>query len=601
MTQQPKDQDSMDSGLFFGEVREAIRNALPTLLADHPGVTVPETFLFTLTQPPEFRFGQAAIACHPLSKLLRTSPIQIAERLAKIVNSGRLETIERAEAVSGHLNFHCEFTKLAKRLLPEIHAGSYFLRMLLPASQREKVLVEYSQPNTHKALHVGHLRNTVYGDAVCNLLAAVGHEVVRATYPGDLGTHIAKTLWYLKKTGAKLPTENRAEWLGHKYAEADDYIEKAIATEKGTPQAAAMKDEVMQVLRDLEDKKGALYPLYLTTREWSLEQMRETYQWLGVHFDVWYFESECDLPSRELVRKKFKEGFFVQSEGAIGIDLSSDGLGFALFLKSDGGGLYLTKDLELIRRKFEDPAVTRSIVVVDSRQKLHFQQLFRTAELMGYPQAARSEHLSYETVTTEDGSPFSSRSLTGMSLKDLRAQMEAKVIHDYLEPNASEWTSEEMQKTAMQVALGALKYGFLHVDSGGVIRFVLGDWLKLDGDTGPYLQYVHARCASLLRKQGQPANNFSDFKIQHATERELLHWLGQFCASVRTSNTSHRPSVLAAYLYDLCRYFNRFYTECPIKDASPVERGTRLYLVDATERVLKRGLEILGIPAPDRM
>jgi arginyl-tRNA synthetase len=589
----------MNHDAFLAEVLAALDQALAEMLSQAKITNASaDEFAPTPTPPPQFDLGQAAIPCHPLAKMLRSAPPKIAQHLADAINGRKHRYIAKVDAVNGYLNFHCQFVAYAEQLLPEIRSGRYFTRKLLLPSQIEKIVVEYSQPNTHKALHVGHLRNMVYGDAVCNLLAFAGHEVVRATYPGDMGTHIAKTLWYLHERGAdkKLPTENQADWLGHMYAEADEYVTNA----EKKPEGAALKAQITAVLHDLQHRQGSYYPLYLTTREWSLAQMREIYQWLGIHFDVWYFESECDEPSRELVLRKFQEGFFVKSEGAIGIDLSAYNLGFALFLKSDGSGLYLTKDLELIRRKFEDPRVTRSIVVVDARQKLHFKQLFKTAELMGYPQAAKSEHLSYETVTTEDGKAFSSRSLTGMPLHQLREVMEKKVITDYLESFRGEWPDAEIQRTAGMVALGALKYGFLRVDGNGVIRFVLDEWLKLDGDTGPYLQYVHARCSSVIRKLGGAPADVTPV-LETAIERELLFFLGGLDRVGLQAAHQSRPSVLAGYLYDLCKLFNRFYTECPIKTSSGAQRDTRLALVEATAAVLKKGLSLLGIPAPERM
>ncbi len=551
----------------------------------------------TLLEPPQFQLGQAAVACHSLAKVMRTAPVKIAQTLADGIAKKSLRYIAKVEAVNGYLNFHCNFTAYAPALMPEIHSGRYFSRELIPAEKREKIVVEYSQPNTHKALHVGHLRNMVYGDAVCNLLLNAGHEIVRATYPGDMGTHIAKTLWYIKhQKGGVLPTENHAEWLGQCYIEADAFLTAAV----GTPAEAQNRAEVVAMLQDLQHQKGEYYPLYLKTREWSLDQMRRTYDWLGIHFDVWYFESECDEPSRVLAQKKFADGFFIQSQGAIGVDLNAYNLGFAMFLKSDGSGLYLTKDLELIRRKFEDPKVTRSIYVVDARQKLHFQQLFKTAELMGYPQAARSEHLSYETVMTEDGKPFSSRSLLGLPLPELRQVMQEKVISDYLKDNRGVWTDEEIGKTAEMVALGALKFGFLRVDGNSVIRFVLNDWLKLDGETGPYLQYVHARCASLLKKVGTRSEKFTPV-LETEIEKELLYFMGKFDRFALAAAESYRPSVLAGYLFDLCKNFNRFYTDCPVKTATGDQRNTRLALVESTALLLKRGLGLLGIPAPDKM
>lgn len=585
--------DSQD--VFYQQTLIALRETLAEMAPNEK--IDPLTECLTLGQPPQFNLGQAAIACHPLAKKLRINPVKIAQSLADLISKRPYPLISRVEAINGYLNFHCHFLNYAPVALEEIRGGAYFKRNLLPKELVDGIVVEFSQPNTHKALHIGHLRNMVYGDAVCNLLDRAGHRVIRATYPGDLGTHIAKTLLYIKKHHkGPLPTQNRADWLGERYRDADAYVTGL----EGKPEAAQLKGEIAKVLSELQHQKGEYFTFYQETREWSLEQMQDIYQWLGIRFDVWYFESECDEPSRVLVQKKYQEGFFALSEGAIGIDLNAFNLGFALFLKSDGTGLYLTKDLELIRRKFEDPSVTRSIVIVDSRQKLHFKQLFKTAELMGYPQAARSEHLSYETVTTEDGLPFSSRSLTGMPLSELKKIMEEKITTDYLSRYRGEWSDEEIQSTASMIALGAIKFGFLRVDGNCIIRFVLNDWLKLDGETGPYLQYVHARCASLLKKIGVPEKKF-EIVLESEVEQELLFGLRHFNRAVLHAAETYRPSVVAAFLYDICKLFNRFYTDCPIKTAVGDQKNTRLALVESTAAVLKEGLKLLGIPAPNKM
>jgi arginyl-tRNA synthetase len=572
--------------LFAAEVAKHVTRAFD----------VEENVRALIVQPPDFRLGQAAVPCHSFAKKLRKSPVKIAEEIAATPVAPELTTIAKVEAVNGYVNFHCRFEAYGGNLLKEIKTGKAFSTPLLDAEKREKISIEYSQPNTHKALHVGHLRNMVFGDSVCRIMEYAGHDIVRTTYPGDMGAHIAKSLFYIHTQGKKAPETFQADWLGEMYAESDDYVKSVT----DPAEQAKNKAQVGEVLKALQEKRGHYYELYLQTREWSLLQMREVYDWLGIHFDVWFYESECDEPSRELVLQKFNEGFFVKSEGAIGLDLSQYNLGFALFLKSDGNGLYLTKDLELIRRKFADPAITRSIVVVDARQKLHFQQLFKTAELMGYPQAAKSVHLSYESVTTPDGKPCSSRNLNGILLDQLREVIEQKIITDYLNQYRGQWTDEEIHKTAEMVALGALKYGFLHVDGGNIIKFQLEEWLKLDGDTGPYLQYVHARCSSILEKVGQPEATYN-VVLETDFERELLFMLGRFNNAALLSAESYRPSVVTAYLYDLCKVYNRFYKECPIKTTEGDQKNTRLALVEATAATLRKGLDLLGIPAPKRM
>jgi arginyl-tRNA synthetase len=557
----------------------------------------PQQVAALLSVPPEFSLGQAAFPCFSFAKALRKAPPLIAQDLAERILKKDRKTIARIDAVAGYLNFHQDPANIGLQLFSRISSSSFFSKEKIPTSTQEKIVVEYSQPNTHKALHVGHLRCLVLGDAVCRILQYAGHHVVKATYPGDLGTHIAKTIWYIQnRFKGELPTTARADWLGEIYTLADE----AIKQDTGTEKEAGNRAKIAEILRQLQDQKGSAFDLWKETREWSLEQLRSIYDWLGVTFDLWFFESECDEPSRRLVQQKFAEGHFIQDQGAIGIDLSPYKLGFAMFLKSDGNGLYITKDLELLRRKFADPGVTSSIVVVDQRQKLHFQQLYKTAELIGYPQATKSSTLLYETVNTADGKAFSSRSMNGLRLLELRVAMENKVTQDYLERYRGTWSDSEIAETAKQVTIGALKYGMLRVDNSTQVTFVLDEWLKLDGDTGPYLQYMHARCSNIIEKQGAPVAS-ERICFEANEERALLFHLSRFNEFAHQSAAHQRPSVVAGYLYDLAKAFNRFYEACPIRSSEGDLRNSRLCLVQASARVMKEGLALLGIPAPSRM
>lgn len=547
--------------------------------------------------PPNFEMGQASLPCFPFARVLKQRPQDIANAMADFINQSSNSFIDRAEAVSGYLNFFCKFESFGAWLCGAVNSGEIFSCGVLPGSQREKIVVEYAQPNTHKALHVGHLRCVVLGDAVSRILEYAGHEVVRATYPGDLGTHVAKILWYVRKHHeGLLPDHNHAQWLGQMYVKAAD----AFAAVEGTPEGVEVRAELSQVLSSIHDEEGEYFDLWKTTREWSFAEMRRMYQWLGVSFDVWYTESGCERPSVELVKQKFSEGFFTRDQGAIGIDLSEWKLGFAIFLKSDGHSLYLTKDLELMRQKFSDPKVSSSIYVVDARQQYHFRQLFKTAELMGYPQASRSVHLSYETVNTPDGKAFASRSFKGTGLNDVRSAMEAKVTSDYLERYRGIWADEQVKETAEHVTVGALKFGMLKVDNTTPVTFLLDEWLKLDGDTGPYLQYVHARCCTILDKQGLP-EPASQMVFSETIEKVLIAQIARFNDYCLLSATQMRPSFIANFLIELARNFNRFYEACPIKSATGDLRNSRLLVVQATARVMAQGLALLGIPAPERM
>ena len=546
-----------------------------------------------VTYPADTPMAHVAFPCHALARHLKLAPQAINESLAenlRLGQDGRL--LREPRAVSGYLNFSVDVDALF--LCLERPDGK---QAEMPATA-DKVDVEFSQPNTHKALHVGHLRNMIYGDAVCNLLQAAGTRVVRSTFPGDLGAHVAKCLWFVQKFKRdEIPDSADPAWLGLVYQESDAYMKGLEGKDEEFP----AREEITGVLRELESRSGDHYALYLRTREWSLAHFEAIYEWLGIRFDHWYFESQCDEESRALALEKYHEGVFRKSQGAIGIDLSEWDLGFAIFLKSDGTGLYITKDLALLKRKFTDPDVKASIVVVDSRQKLHFKQLFKTAELMGYPQAICSLHLSYEAVTDEKGVAFSSRTQTGPSLEALREIMEQKVIAAYLQSYLGQWSKEEIQDAAGKIVLGALKYGFLKYDSGKIIRFVIDDWIQMEGNTGPYLQYTYARCRSLLNKvEAGPAGAARRFTTD--LEQDLVLYLEPFNAAVREAAREYRPSVLCTYLFDLCRNFNRFYKECPIKTASdPAIRDSRRALVEVVARTLKEGLGLLGIPCLERL
>ena len=336
--------------LFLDEAKALSAEAVKSVYAvDEKTVEQVKTMVNFSPQP---ELAHAALPCHSLSKVLRKSPKEIATQLCQHISNAKHPRIKEVRELNGYLNFIFDLDLALQEDFKLTRSKQLHVGPILPVAEREKMIVEFSQPNTHKALHIGHLRNAVYGDAVCNLLAAIGHDVVRATYPGDMGAHIAKALWYMKEfKSAEIPTTPNPHWLGQIYSESDQYI-KSIA---GTDKEIEFKKDITSVFQELENQKGPFYDLYLTTREWSLQEMRDIYEWLGIKFDVWFFESECDHPSRELVQQKYKEGFFVLNQGAIGLDLNSYDLGFALYLRTDGTGLYLTKDLELIRRKFSDP------------------------------------------------------------------------------------------------------------------------------------------------------------------------------------------------------------------------------------------------------
>jgi arginyl-tRNA synthetase len=569
-----------------------------------------DKLLATLSTPPNSELGHRAFACFPLAKVLKKAPPLIAKEVSDTFQKKEKKDfpfIRHVEAVNGYINFFCDTKTLFNHMFKASHALAPF------SKAHETVMVEYSQPNTHKALHVGHLRGLVLGDAASRILDFAGLDVVRATYPGDNGTHIAKLIWYLchQKNGEKdLPihepsTLERSKWLGNMYAHSEKSYKEALEQdEKGTRKLLAY------ILEEISSHSShtPYYKIWAETRQWSLDTLEELYRIFQTQFDVWYFESECERPSVELAKRKLEEGAFVLDQGAIGIDLSSYNLGFAMYLKSDGHSLYITKDLELVEQRLTDKRfhLDKIIYVVDSRQKFHFRQLFKTVELLNMGKEEQYHHLAYETINTEDGKPFSSRELNGLGIFDLIDKMTTLVKEDYLHKYKDTWTKEDIEKTALKITLGALKYGILRVDNNTQVTFSLKEWLRLDGDTGPYLQYVHSRCLGILRKF-EITSSLNEIALSHmeeptSYEEELIMHLNDFKSQVFQAAVNLRPSTLAQYLFLLSKIFNRFYENCSIKDAkTPELQNFRLSLVSHTKETIAKGLELLCIPLPEHM
>lgn len=561
------------------------------------GLDISDKFIYdTLAEPPQKEMGDFAFGLFTFAKALKQGPPMIAGKLVKDFPASDLFSVQ---AAGPYLNFKFSNKAFAQWVLNPILDKSYFKRKMYQSSP--KTMIEFSQPNTHKELHVGHMRNLCLGDTLIKLLKFSGQDILSSTFPGDVGTHVAKCLWYMKYHNKEaVPAQGKGEWLGRMYSTANNKLEN----EKGTPQEDINRGQLTEILKQLEHKKGEFYDLWKETREWSIQLMKSVYDWANVEFDMWYWESDVDSASVELVKDLYKKGQLIQSQGAIGMDLTSENLGFCMLLKSDGTGLYASKDLELARRKFTDYKIEKSIYVVDLRQALHFQQVFRVLEKIGFEQAQNCYHLQYNFVELPDGA-MSSRKGNIVPLSELVRQMEAKITTDYLTRYKGEWPDSEITETATKIAQGAIKYGMLKQDPGKKIVFEMTEWLKLDGESGPFIQYSYARINSLIQKIGmkeKPGSLVAWDSMAEKPERDLVQFLSYFHHYVYLSAENYKPSTLCGYLYDLAKRFNYFYHECPIAQA-PTEplKEARIHLARATGLVLEQGLALLGIPVPQRM
>jgi len=565
-----------------------------------------------MERPPESDLGDYALPCFRFAKSLKRKPDEIARELAALLDT-KTGWIAAAAPTGPFLNLTMNHPKLLTWLLPAAASGAIFQGMATnETAARTRVMIEYSQPNTHKEFHVGHVRNVALGSSLVNLFRFCGYPVIAANYIGDEGTHIAKCLWHIKRVGATAPATKKGEWLGEMYAEATRALDQAGPADK-----ARFEGEISAVLRGIESKTGPDHALWLETRQWSLDDFDSVYDWFHVKFDRVFFESEVSEESQEIVDEYLKKGAFVESEGAIGADLKPFKLGFMIVRKRDGNTLYATKDLALARRKFDEFKIDRSVYVVASEQNHHFKQVFKTLELMGFEQAKRCFHLSYGMVVLPEGK-MSSRAGNTVTFKMLREQMTA-ALGEILAKYAGDWSPQEIETTARRLCEGAIKYGMLCSDPVKDVVFDMDNWLSFEGNTGPYLMYSYTRTQSILRKAVESTGAGTRINATAGTmpdaarkaleihgvagsERELARWIQDFNLAVSSSCENYRPSTLANHLFYLCKAFNRFYTDVPVLKATDEgQRDARLMMVTAFAATLKQGLALLGITPPERM
>jgi arginyl-tRNA synthetase len=536
--------------------------------------------------PPNSEFGDLSLPCFNLAKQMEKAPAEIAREIGgKIKPRGMVAKIS---AAGPYLNFFLVKEKVVALALGQIlkEKKKYGDGK---SGKNKKVMIEFSNANTHKEYHVGHLRNLCYGDAVGRLLAASGYKAIPVSYINDFGIHVAKTLWAYEKfyKSEKIPA-NKGYFLGQIYARSTGEIEK-------DPKA---KEEVGAMMEKIESRRGPEYKLWQKTREWSINQFAEIYKQLGVKFDKIFYESEVIDEGRKIVDKLSRENFLIKSQGALIADLEQYGLGVLLFLRSDGTALYPVADIPLAIKKFKKYKLDKSIYVVDVRQSLYFKQLFKILELLGYKQ--EMIHLGYEFVKLPSGM-MSSRTGNVITYENLweealrRAMGETKKRH-------ADWSKRQIEETAKKIVAGAIKFEMIKVGKEQVITFDLDRALRFEGFTAAYLQYTHARICSILKKAGIKKTAAANFdKLKEKWEYELAFALAKFPGMVEKAASAYNPAVLADYLYELAKVFSDFYRDVRVLGADKETVAARIALISAVKTVLAKGLGLLGIAAPEKM
>ena len=526
---------------------------------------------------------------------------QLAAQIASQVSEAlRLPSgFQRIEAVNGYLNLYFDPLEFTRRVVDAVlEAGD---RFGWGETKGKRILVEFSQPNTHKAFHVGHLRNVVLGDALCNILEAAGYDVIRANYINDTGLHVIKWLWnYQKFHAGEEPGQDKTRWMGDLYAEANKRLEE-------NPE---LESEVRQLYARWDRRDPEVMALWQKTRQWSLEGFDQIYAMLGVRFDHIFYDHELEKPGQELVEELIRKGIAVDERPAgpviVRIDellgLKKETYRVLVVLRSDGTSLYATKDLPLAIKKFEMFNPDLSVYVIDVRQSLYLQQIFKTLALMGHPEwAERCYHFSYEIVNLPGNVTIASREGTVVLLEDLVREARQRALEVVHEKNPA-LSPAEMEEVARVVALGSIKYPMLARDATKIVTF---DWqtaLDFNGQAAPYIQYAHVRANSILRKMEAPLPpSLLPTHELHPTEIQLIDWISRIPGEVQRAAQEMRPLYLTNLAYELARAFNDFYAECQVLKADEATRAARLRLVAAAKQAMANLLRMLGIIPPEVM
>jgi len=527
-------------------------------------------------------------------------PVRAQELALAVADSIRSESgFERVEAIRGYLNLYFKPAIFAQRVVEEVLTrGDQYGKA---ASNSKKIMVEYAQLNTHKTFHVGHLRNVILGSVLCNMLDFAGYDVIRANYMGDIGSHVIKWMWnYLKRHQDETPPENSIRWLGDLYTEAD-------TLSRSDPDA---EHEIKALFARWDARDIEIVDLWKRTRQWSLDGFDVMFQRLGARFDKYYFPSEEEDDGKALVAGLIARGIAVDGrpEEAVFVDIDKlagekgEKYRVLVILRSDGTSLYATTDLPLAIRKFNDFPLERSIYVVDVRQSLYFNQVFKTLELAGYTWASHCQHLAYEIVNLPGNLTMSSRDGTVVLLEDLLKEAVDRAVAVVRLKNP-ELPENEMQKIGESVALGALKYSMLDRENTKVVTFDWESALNFDGQAAPYIQYAHVRANSILRKVGDVGvlSYINEGVILEPAEISLIDLISRFPAEVMKAAEDLKPLTISSYAFKLAQAFNDFYNQCPVIKAQEPERQNRLRLVAAARQTISNSLAILGITAPEAM
>lgn len=557
--------------------------------------------------------GDFTLVVFPLLRLSHSTPENTGNAIGEWLKANVPE-ISEYNCVKGFLNLL--FSNLFwNELFGEIVADKDFGD--LPTTGKN-IMVEFSSPNTNKPLHLGHIRNNLLGDSVSRLLKASGNNVIKTTLVNDRGVHICKSMLAWLKVGNGATPESTGikgdHLVGDMYVAFNDIYKKEVEEliaggmdEETAKKEAPCLKEAHEMLQKWEAGDKEVRDLWARMNGWVLKGFDESYKALGITFDKVYYESQTYLLGKELVQKGLDMGVFVKDpDGSVWCDLTADGLDRKLLIRSDGTSVYITQDLGTAERRFAEYHLDSHVYVVGNEQNYHFQVLKLILKKLGFEWSDNIFHLSYGMVELPEGK-MKSREGTVVDADDLLQKMyeEARATSDE-SGKLADMSEEDKAKLYHMIGLGALKYFIIKVDPKKTMLFNPKESIDFNGNTGPFIQYTHARIRSILRKAAEKDIEYAASPLPKvelsAKEIRLIKLLNTFPAKIAEGAQAYSPAVIANYAYDLAKEFNQYYHDTPIlKEENEDVLKMRLVLIDTLSAVLRKAMGILGIELPERM
>ncbi len=575
------------------------------------GVEFPAEKIVPQTTKKEFE-GNETIVVFPFLKASRKAPDVTAQEIGEYMLA-HCDVVEKFNVIKGFLNITIKPTYWTGVLKHVAQTPDYGFTAATDDSQL--VMIEYSSPNTNKPLHLGHVRNNLLGFSLSKIMEANGYKVVKTNIVNDRGIHICKSmLAWLKwgngdtpestgKKGDHLIGDFYVAFDKHYKAEIKELVEKGMSPEEAEKQAPLIQ-EAHDMLRRWEAGDPEVRALWEKMNNWVYAGFDETYRRMGVSFDKIYYESDTYLVGRDTVLEGLEKGLFYRKEdNSVWADLTPDGLDHKLLLRSDGTSVYMTQDIGTAQLRYKDYPIDRMIYVVGNEQNYHFQVLSLLLDKLGFKWGKDLVHFSYGMVELPNGK-MKSREGTVVDADELMDEMIATATEMAGEPGRLQGVPEDERNDVLRmIGLGALKYFILKVDPRKTMLFDPSESIDFNGNTGPFIQYTHARIKSVLRKCGEDYNAVDiSAVVPNEKETSLIQKLADFTVAVADAGRNYSPALIANYIYDLAKEYNQFYHDCSIlKEQDGAVRAFRLLLSATVADVICRGMSLLGIEVPERM